>query len=904
MSARFTGVLTRARGVRSSLLLLSLSMAVSACRERALEAEISGCAAITAAGACELPASRQIRAYLADGSDDAIAAIDGRTITSSIAHAQPGVRLELEIPAGARTLRIRDRDRNFTLALQEPESAPQLESIAAMRAAGELDRADAALIAARADLPDRMQPRALREAARNARTRGDPRAAELYLESAELFARSARHCEAAESTLAAAFSAIRLGRRFAVAQSALDHHDRALAALDARTACADQRARGHYYRALYALEVGELDGAARRFLEAERSAQRLGLEVDVTNARQGRALALERLGRYEEAFELLAAAEDRSDTADCASVRASINLGWIALIMRESGAGGGRDPRPHLERAHARLDAPGCGDAAVRANVEVNLALEAVQRGAIDEAATWIDRAETRTSTPDVQLELWIADLRGRIALERGHVDDAERAYARLAVLAEESASPEASWRAAIGAAAVLERRGDPVRAAEAYARAEALLDREAALVELFGGRERFLVGRERGTRAQVALLIDHGRAREAAQVARRARTRLLAPLFHALRLGRMSEVDRERRLRAMTAYQVAREALEALDAARWKVAEENRPAWIERRRAARAEVERALNHGLSLFGAEPSPDPPRPAGELTLAYFPLPRGWAGLAELDGSVIAKRLPGAITATASAERLTEVLLAPFAAELSRAKRVRILSYGSVRSIDVHLLPWRGAPLMSALPAAYGIDRPATAISSPAERRALVVADPRGDLSAAAREGRDTAKILELSFGSVDLLHGRDADRVAVSKALPQSDHFHFAGHGEPSAEEAWEHALLLAGGERLTAADVLALPRAPRRAVLSACRSASARPLAALETIGLAQAFVVAGAEEVLAAAHAVEDQDQAEAMAAIYRHLDLDGDWALARALSAAAKEQPRAAAALRVLVP
>jgi CHAT domain-containing protein len=79
-------------------------------------------------------------------------------------------------------------------------------------------------------------------------------------------------------------------------------------------------------------------------------------------------------------------------------------------------------------------------------------------------------------------------------------------------------------------------------------------------------------------------------------------------------------------------------------------------------------------------------------------------------------------------------------------------------------------------------------------------------------------------------------------------------------------------LPLAGGGRLGVADVLALAPAPARVVLSGCDAAKSDGDA--EGLGLAQAFVAAGADEVLAPVRPVADALAAKLAARIHRDHD------------------------------
>ncbi|MEO1085724.1 MAG: CHAT domain-containing protein, partial [Acidobacteriota bacterium] len=154
-------------------------------------------------------------------------------------------------------------------------------------------------------------------------------------------------------------------------------------------------------------------------------------------------------------------------------------------------------------------------------------------------------------------------------------------------------------------------------------------------------------------------------------------------------------------------------------------------------------------------------------------------------------------------------------------------------------------------------------PAPAWSEAGQGEALIVADPTEDLASARTEGRRVADQLPETW-STRRLEGREATGPALRRYLPQADLFHYAGHGRFAGRGGWESALPLAGDSRLTVADILALERAPRHVVLSACETAKSTPGGQVESVtGLAHAFLTAGSRSVVAAVRPVEDRTAA-----------------------------------------
>jgi CHAT domain-containing protein len=212
-------------------------------------------------------------------------------------------------------------------------------------------------------------------------------------------------------------------------------------------------------------------------------------------------------------------------------------------------------------------------------------------------------------------------------------------------------------------------------------------------------------------------------------------------------------------------------------------------------------------------------------------------------------------------SAGREALAAALLAPFESEISRADEVLLAPQGVVRSIDIHGLPHAGSTLVARLPVRYVLDVH-EAPHAPDEEGApaVVIADPTADLASARAEGLDVLAALTASARWPVLgWSGLDATAARLATELPRAALLHFAGHGVYAGREGWDSALPLARGARWSVGDVLASRRAPTRVVLSACEGARSS-FEAAEGLGLAQAFLVAGAQSVIAPTRAVKDE--------------------------------------------
>ncbi|MEZ4435102.1 MAG: CHAT domain-containing protein [bacterium] len=158
-----------------------------------------------------------------------------------------------------------------------------------------------------------------------------------------------------------------------------------------------------------------------------------------------------------------------------------------------------------------------------------------------------------------------------------------------------------------------------------------------------------------------------------------------------------------------------------------------------------------------------------------------------------------------------------------------------------------------------PTAWALDLPVGGAPVASGPRALVVADPESNLPAARGEGARVAGSLRAAGWAVDAFVGAAAGGASVRRALTEVSLFHYAGHGRAERDDPWAAYLALADGSRLSVRDLLALERGPRWVVLTGCRTGLVDPRAAAGGMGIAQAFLLMGAEGVLAATETVDD---------------------------------------------
>ena len=815
----------------------------------------AGCAAVTrtkaeAGPTCELGEERILRLALPEEAGDVtVEAEPGGRLQRQGDAGAVGAPMPVRVPADATRIVVRarlggaQRAGRFELDVGSASTPPWLDAARAARAKGDHAGAIAALATHEGD----ARAASLRARIELAEGRADE-AFPVFRNAIAAHGAAGRVGDAADDSFALAFALHQRSHRYEEARATLD------AVLPLLEVYPEGAAREPYYRGVLAAEVGDHRAASALLQEAERRARALGLTKLERNARAALALEVLALGRVREALDLLRALERDAEVKGCERAEIANDIGWAAL----SGESDDETLSGAKRSLEAAASATACKDSYVTSFALANLARLALDAGRIDEAKQHLREARTRVREPRGTERLAWLDLDARIALASGRAREALALFDEELALANALLLLEAAERAEVGRAEALDALGQSGSAARSLERAETLLERASLLVPLGGGREGFLGARDLGARLAIDLLVRAGRVDDAARVARRSRGRLLAPVARARAIEHLPPAERAAWERAVTAYRAAREALDKEAARDWSLPASEllraTSARHQRERSAHEALERAITE-LQSKGASVAEPHRVPPGDLEVLVHPTRRGWVALVVDELRATAHPL-GPPDAEESRRGLAEAI----ATRLGRSTRVRVLAYGAYRGVDVHALAsaaTKGAPLLELAAVDYPLGLRDGGTRRGDATTALVVGDPSQDLPHARREAGVASRALVARGRSVITLLGGEVSAARLASELPRAAWVHYAGHAAFGGEEGIESALPLADGGRFAVGDLLALARAPRTVVLSACEAG--RSSGRAEGLGLAQAFVVAGAEEVLAPVRPVAD---------------------------------------------
>jgi CHAT domain-containing protein len=233
--------------------------------------------------------------------------------------------------------------------------------------------------------------------------------------------------------------------------------------------------------------------------------------------------------------------------------------------------------------------------------------------------------------------------------------------------------------------------------------------------------------------------------------------------------------------------------------------------------------------------------------------------------------------------ATGQELYRILIEPARKLIPEKSSVVIIPDGSLGKLNFETL------IVPALPAHFWIDdvqiEDASSIAllaKPASvqhhaHKLLAIGDPVEVTSdyPKLRHAADEIKAAASHFSDKTIISGPEAIPSAYALSQPkQFDIIHFATHGFASDARPLDSAIILSAGTgssfKLYARDIIKTPIKADIVIISACYGAGKRTYSAEGLVGLAWAFLRAGAHQVIAGLWNVEDQSTSELMQTFY----------------------------------
>jgi tetratricopeptide (TPR) repeat protein len=627
----------------------------------------------------------------------------------------------------------------------------------------------------------------------------------------------------------------------------------------ARSAGDHRRAADILYR-LFHLSRGRSDNR-RLFLLASESLQEAEKSADpalVVQAAQAVYSVLFVIGDLEGAGRALEVAEQLADRQDLAG-RANLlnNLG--TLLFAEG--------RPALARKHyeeALESATAMASLELLRGIHLNLAEVHLELGDFERAAHSLAEA-AKYAEPDAPGEVSLLYLRAQLEIARKQLAEAEQT---LAVALSRDPIPEWAWQLEYQWGLVAEARGDLRVAEAAFGRSIAIVEdlrRSLAFDEL---KAWLLDDKRQPFAALFRLQARAGRSVEALATAERAQARTFLDAFLQARsaLGEPAKT--------LWSPSLSLERMKGLDSL-LAVMSESPVATLQ-------PVEQVLDsfgdrHGLVYFEAGDELWLITVSGKRarlrSLAASSIDvRRWAGrfLAHPEDSSLAERLGGILLPPGSRPESGQAIFIIADGILGN------IPFAALRQADRYLVEDHTIvmiPSLSALAALEG--RKGAASELP-----RVLADPAGDLPAAAAEAAEVAKLLGGTAVTAGKATSDELARASRTQVL------HLATHTGPGPGGPW----LQLADRRVTTGEIVTSRIGPRLAVLATCASGVRPGRQMWGSVGAA--FLAAGSRAVLASLWSIEDVRAREFVLRFYREGGAsDPSGALARAQRVAIAE-------------
>ena len=732
----------------------------------------------------------------------------------------------------------------------KPADNPRLKPIDEAAAAGRWSEVEALLTALEADSDEGVWALG-RHATLVLRSGDRDRGMALFAEGGRRALQAGHYTEAAALIRAAAFQDLsahryaEAGRRLDEAESvARGHHD------------PKGQARLLFYRASLEAALLRAHQAEKLDLEAVEEAVRIGDTSFESTVRDAWAARLSRRGQHQAALAALPPAQASSAYLTWGL---ALNRAWYHLEAVRSCQLPDPPSAVQAETLALAQAPPPEAKPSERANAWVNAAYAAHLAG--DDAAARKAMAEVWTADPAGGLDpAFAARLAADLQLAAGDLAGAAAAFEAL--LASARLHPTGPinddvWRALDGLGRVALARGDRTVAEARWREAAEALDAVSERIDLQAGRAPFHADRRALLDGLLTLLLESGRPQEALDVADRFAAPVLRSLEREAGLAGLEGAELARWGDALQAYEEVRAAEPAkLEACALAPLDEV-PACEAQVRALRAQAAQRIDAAHALAGTtevEPFVPSALAPDEAVLAFVPTrARGhcetrWHGLMVVAG------------------RTQEVSAQPIEMLQGLPKDIRHIyvldgGYAAARALPEALIDGTPAAArwsLSFLPRLSWLRHR----GPPVGGGGLVVADPNNDLKFSLATGETLAH-------KAPLMKQEAATRAAVLAGLHDLRWLHFDGHGDVAPDDPWAAYLKLADGT-LTLADVLAHRPRMGTVVLSACHTAEAGTLSATEAIGLPEAFLLAGADQVLAAMGEPRDEEAAAVMARFY----------------------------------
>lgn len=622
-----------------------------------------------------------------------------------------------------------------------------------------------------------------------------------------------------------------------------------------------------YHQADFDLFVGRFDEALVGLDRVIRLAELVEERDVLGSARVMKAIALTRLGRFDDAEQLatsLQAGLAEGDDQDAVVIAIRYNLAWADLLRREADVTAAADPTPTLERLLSIYVER--GDVRPAACTQLHLALAAIQADDVPRAEAALARVD-RAKLESNEL-VWLELVGARVASRTGQLERAQAHLERAHAFAQLTEDRELEWLVWTAKAKLARERDRHELALAAHEQAARLADTLALAVPGTAGRSLLVTSHGRADGEHVELLLELDRIQDALCIAAGSRARHLRALWARLRPP-LGDVEQREYQALLGRHEARRKSIAAQLEQAWMLSTEELELLRQRLHAEGEQADELLDRATALLErdapqwscAQILPREPEQALLTMIADAPRQRWFFLLAR--GGKPARVVE--IAAEGSPESRARAALLALEPALEGVERLDVIPIGEYLGVELQRLLFERASLRTlTLRHSLGLGEFA-AEPRALDRRAAVV-EGATDLAEVAREA---ARVSERLRGQA-----WHVDPTWSPTSVEQPALLHYSGHGHHTGIAGWRSYIDVPGFGPLTAAGLVALARAPALVVLGACSAGSSNVEIIDGGMNLAAAFLLAGAELVVAPSGPVDDAAALALASELYRHFD------------------------------
>lgn len=639
----------------------------------------------------------------------------------------------------------------------------------------------------------------------------------------------------------------------------------------------------YYQGSLYAY-LGDLRKAESHINDSKKIAREFELSKEALDAQFVYSNILIESGRINEAIKIRRSLLDETETPleDCKKAVYLDGLAWAQLQQ----IGGLYDvenssklnPMKILKEA-LLLSKKSCPNRlSMKINLLLNMATAYLLNSDYEAARKVVEEIKKSSSSLSYRQKLDFLELQGKLSIQSSDTATALNSFNRLFKLSESVRYSSFMIKALVGLAETYQFLGENNAAIEHYAKATELVFDHSLRIPITSSQPNFISKVSSFSKRYIEYLYQSGRIDEALSVARKFRANWMQDLFQLSQLDSQKLSKNPAWISTLSKIRKVRNSIVSQQSTIWTLPESQLLQSDELLVGKKRELARLFDLAVSIVnqntGSEYVGYAAPKTNEVFMFFYPVEHGWLGFAKNKYTIKTHLISSSQERLLSPEQMAQIWIRAFEPMIAEHDTIKFYPFGKLKNVDFQSLRYGSDILLSYKKIHYGVDLARKKQKQPIsklKRNSLVVANSLGDLKETEKEAIQVTQLTTNSKWQSHLLTTNQAKFLRIKKQLEESQHFHYAGHVFHDKYSSSQYLLPLADNAYLDSNDIIILDNAPKWVVLSACNSARNDLQVSTESVGLAQAFIMSGSEQVIASSRPVLDKHANILMTEFYK---------------------------------